>query len=120
MSEKLTARLERRTVIAPAVLEIVFRMLEPERLAFRAGQVVPIDVRRKDGGLTPRTFSIASAGPGETLRLITRVYEGGAASAFFAGLTTEDRVTLTGPDGGFVLDPAHGGDLVLAATGTGI
>src|SRR5262249_2306879 len=57
---------------------------------------------------------------GDVLRFIIRVIPEGRASDFLMSLPLGTTVNMTGPHGFFVLDPVHAGDLVFAATGTGI
>src|SRR5437879_12812231 len=45
---------------------------------------------------------------------------GGLASEFFGRLRPGDEIRFTGPMGFFVLELAHPGDAVFAATGTGV
>jgi len=44
----------------------------------------------------------------------------GAASHYLMSLPLGAEVNLTGPHGFFVLDPAHAGDVIFGATGTGL
>jgi ferredoxin-NADP reductase len=121
----LVAALERRTMIAPGIAEIVFVMRSPDRLAFKAGQFVSIAVDEQvgpDGAPLPRrSYSIAShSSDGDHLRFIIRVIPTGAASHYLMTLPLGAEVNLTGPHGFFVLDAAHAGDVVFGATGTGL
>ena len=56
----------------------------------------------------------------DVLRFIIRVIPEGKASDYLMALPLGTMVNMTGPHGFFVLDPAHAGDVVFAATGTGI
>ncbi len=67
-----------------------------------------------------RSYSIASRPDAAGLDLVVRLIEGGAASRWLSGLAIGDEVRFTGPMGFFVLELQHAGDLVFAATGTGI
>src|SRR5438067_2040360 len=68
-----------------------------------------------------RSYSIASMSDhGESLRFLIRVIPGGVASDFFLHLPLGSTVEMTGPHGFFVLAPQHPGDVVFAATGTGL
>jgi len=120
----LVAALAARRELAPGIAELVFEMRSPETLAFRAGQFVSIAVdeaEARTGASTRRSYSIASpTSAGGKLRFIIRVMPEGAASAFLMGLPLGGEVHLTGPHGFFVLDPAHAGDVVFGATGTGL
>src|SRR4051794_31556093 len=121
----LVAALSGRTMIAPGIAELVFEMRSPARLPFRAGQFVSVAVDETETakGASPprRSYSIAShSADGDRLRFIIRVMPEGAASHYLMNLAVGAEVNLTGPHGFFVLDPAHTGDVVFGATGTGL
>jgi len=126
-SGPLTAELTARTIIAPGIADLTFRMRSPERLVFQAGQFVSLDVApaaapaagsSKSGR---RSYSIASqSDEGQTLRFIIRVIPSGAASELLMSIPIGDAVRMTGPHGFFVLADSHPGDIVFGATGTGI
>jgi ferredoxin-NADP reductase len=119
----LTAELSGRAVIAHGIADLAFTMRSPQRLVFRAGQFVSIALPSDDlGGTVPRrSYSIASqSDAGDVLRFIIRVIPEGKASDYLMELPLGTTVNMTGPHGFFVLDAAHPGDVVFAATGTGI
>jgi ferredoxin-NADP reductase len=125
MPGPLTALLGAREVIAPGIADLAFRMESPERLHFQAGQFVslalPSGATGEAASIPRRSYSIASqSDAGEVLRFIIRVIPEGKASDFLMAMPIGTRVTMTGPHGFFVLDPVHAGDIVFAATGTGI
>lgn len=122
MAHALKARLARRTVVADGVVDFVFEMIDPPALAFRAGQFVTLAVGKDEAGRdVRRSYSIASRSDrGAALRFIIRIVPGGVGSDFFEGLEVGAEVPMTGPHGFFVLDPEHKGDVVFAATGTGL
>src|SRR5262245_147899 len=125
MPGPLTAELRARAVISPGIAELAFAMRSPERLAFRAGQFVslalPAPPDEGVGGVPRRSYSIASqVSAGDILRFIIRVIPQGKASDYLMALPIGTAVNMTGPHGFFVLDPVHAGDIVFAATGTGI
>jgi ferredoxin-NADP reductase len=126
MAGPLTAELRARAVIGQGIAELTFTMRSPERLAFRAGQFVslalPSGPTDEVAGAVPRrSYSIASqSDAGDTLRFIIRVIPEGKASDYLMELPLGSAVNMTGPHGFFVLDPAHAGDIVFAATGTGV
>jgi len=126
MPGPLTAELRERAVIAPGIAELAFAMRSPAKLDFRAGQFVSLAVPTPDSAAgappTPRrSYSIASQShAGDVLRFIIRVIPEGTASDYLMGLPIGATVGMTGPHGFFVLDPVHAGDVVFAATGTGI
>src|SRR3954453_5924444 len=129
----LTVQLTTRTIIAPGIADLSFRMRSPDRLSFQAGQFVSIDVDPAVGHLVGhpvehaggkparRSYSIASqSDQGESLRFIIRVIPSGAASELLMSIPIGESVRMTGPHGFFVLDAAHPGDVVFGATGTGV
>ena len=127
MPGPLVAELTARAVIAPGIAELSFAMRSPERLMFRAGQfvslaLVPGEAAAAETDVLPRrSYSIASqSDAGDVLRFIIRVIPEGKASAYLMSLPLGAQVAMTGPHGFFVLDPVHHGDVVFAATGTGI
>ena len=122
MSQPLTARLVRRTALAEAVYDLVFALVEPPALAFRAGQFVTLAVGKDAAGFdVRRSYSIASpSDAGQELRFIIRIVPGGVASAYFLALPLGATVPMTGPHGFFVLAEHHPGDVLFAATGTGV
>jgi CDP-4-dehydro-6-deoxyglucose reductase len=126
MPGPLLAELTARAAIAPGIVELSFAMRSPERLVFRAGQfvslaVTPGEAAPEAGVLPRRSYSIASqSDAGDVLRFIIRVIPEGKASAYLMSLPLGAQVAMTGPHGFFVLDPVHHGDVVFAATGTGI
>jgi CDP-4-dehydro-6-deoxyglucose reductase, E3 len=122
MPGPLTARLVSRASVATDVVDVAFDVIDPPRLAFRAGQFVTLTVGSDPSGQNlRRSYSIASMSDhGENLRFLIRVIPGGVASDFFLNLPLEAEVEMTGPHGFFVLAPHHPGDVVFAATGTGL
>jgi CDP-4-dehydro-6-deoxyglucose reductase len=122
-SGPLTAQLTTRTIIAPGIADLAFRMRSPETLSFKAGQFVSLDVDApvESGKPARRSYSIASqSDQGDQLRFIIRVIPSGAASELLMSIPIGETVRMTGPHGFFVLDPLHPGDIVFGATGTGI
>lgn len=125
MPGPFTVELCARAVIAPGIADLAFAMRSAERLAFRAGQFVslalPDGEDQAAGAIPRRSYSIASqSNAGEILRFIIRVIPEGRASDYLMALPIGAPVNMTGPHGFFVLDPVHAGDVVFAATGTGI
>jgi CDP-4-dehydro-6-deoxyglucose reductase, E3 len=127
MPGPLSAELRARAVIAPGIAELAFAMRSPERLAFRAGQFVSLALPSPTSpdeaaiAIPRRSYSIASqSDAGDVLRFIIRVIPEGKASDYLMALPLGATVNMTGPHGFFVLDQAHAGDIVFAATGTGI
>ena len=118
----LRAVLASRAFLAPGIVDLVFSMKTPERIAFRPGQFVSFDAGRDRAGLPHRrSYSIASPRVADDhLRFIIRVIPDGAASTYLLDLPIGSEVAMTGPHGFFVLEPAHAGDSLFGTTGTGI
>ncbi|MSP63267.1 MAG: FAD-dependent oxidoreductase [Myxococcales bacterium] len=108
--------------LAKDVVEYVLALAEDDvGLAWRPGQFISIACgRRDDGEPILRSYSIASLPGCGTVDLVVKLIEGGAASDWFRRLQEGEAVRFTGPMGFFVLDLVHPGDLVFAATGTGV
>lgn len=115
------ARLVRRETVARYTVEFVFSHDEPD-LRFRPGQFISVRVGMDaDNNPILRSYSIAS--PPERrgeLVLILRMVPDGAGSDYFDELRVSDPIEFTGPMGFFVNDLEHSGDVIYAATGTGI
>ncbi len=122
MAGPISTCLVAQTTLATDVLEFVFEIRAPVDFAFCGGQFVTLSVGRDASGLPiRRSYSIASSpGDGKRLRLLVKLTAGGVAGGFFRALQRGDPVEMTGPHGFFVLDKRHPGDVVIAATGTGI
>jgi ferredoxin-NADP reductase len=108
--------------LTEGVLEWRLRLLDPPRVSFRAGQYLSLDCGLDEHGLPQRrAYSIVSPpADGATLAICAKLIAGGLGSRFLQDLQEGDEVDFTGPMGMFVLDLQHPGDVVFAATGTGI
>lgn len=121
-----TARFVDRTLINQDVADLRFALDEPDSLGFAGGQFVTLAVGSTPDGRHPirRSYSIASSagdtGRAQTLRFLVKIVPGGPASDFFMSTPLGKTVPMTGPHGFFVLRDEHPGDVVFAATGTGI
>jgi CDP-4-dehydro-6-deoxyglucose reductase len=118
----IVTELSARTIIAPGIADLSFRMISPARLEFQAGQFVSIAVEGNEAlSSARRSYSIASqTDAGDQLRFIIRVIPSGAASELLMFLPVGAGMRMTGPHGFFVLDAQHAGDVVFGATGTGV
>lgn len=118
----MTTRLAHRKPIATDVVDLAFDLIEPASLPFHGGQFVTLAVGRDaEGRPVRRSYSIASpSDEGSRLRFLVKLNTGGPAADFFAQLPIGAAVDMTGPHGFFVLDADHAGDVVFAATGTGL
>jgi len=106
------------------VKEIAFKLLQPDRLSFQAGQYIAIEVTEmKDGRprQNNRPYSIVSP-PEETevIRLCVNLVNGGPGSSYLHTLKVGDRVSFLHPFGYFVLKTAADAPILFVATGTGI
>lgn len=97
-----------------------FKLIDPPRMEFKAGQFVIINVP-KDNATVKRAYSVASP-PHEplTLDLCIQHVEGGIASTWFWQLKEGTPVTLSGPHGNFLLKEPLDYEPVFIATGTGV
>ncbi len=122
MAAAFHAAFRSRTPVAHDTVELTFDLTDPALADFRAGQFVTLTVGADPTGKDlRRSYSIVGAtGSGRPLRLIIRLVDGGPGSAFWNQLKVGEPVAMTGPHGFFTLPPEHPGDLVFAATGTGL
>jgi CDP-4-dehydro-6-deoxyglucose reductase, E3 len=122
MPQPIRARLASSEPVADGVLDMRFDLLEPAAMPFRAGQFMTLAVGKDATGLpVRRSYSIASrSDEPQSLRFIIRIVPQGIASDFWNALPVGAEVEMTGPHGFFVLDAQHAGDVVFAATGTGL
>jgi CDP-4-dehydro-6-deoxyglucose reductase, E3 len=122
MAGPISTRLLRQSTLATDVLAFVFEILAPTDFTFCGGQFVTLSVGKDAlGQPIRRSYSIASSpDDGKQLRLIVKLTAEGPAGGFFRALKLGDTIEMTGPHGFFVLDRSHPGDVVFAATGTGI
>ena len=115
------AELVRRAPLADGIDAFELRLAPPAPLAFRPGQFISLRVGEDaHGAAILRSYSIASSPGLDRLTLVVRRIPGGAAGGWFDRLAIGVPVRFTGPMGFFVLELAHPGDVVFAATGVGI
>lgn len=118
MAEK-RARVRTIRELAPSVLLCDFEMIDPRAMAFRPGQF--ISIRMSPDGRVRRSYTIASFPErADRFELVVKLVPSGMGSEFFRALRPGDEIGFTGPMGFFVPDPAHPGDVVFVATGSGI
>jgi CDP-4-dehydro-6-deoxyglucose reductase, E3 len=118
----VATRLAARAQVTPDVVELWFDVIEPVPLRFRGGQYVTM-MLGLDGEGQPvrRSFSVASLSDGGSrLRFFIRMPKGAPLFELFSALPLGFEVPMTAPSGALVLAPHHGGDVVFAATGTGL
>lgn|GEM_PF-1328154 len=107
-------------MVAHGVRRVRLRMLEPDRMGYRAGQYIVLHARSGDGTVVKRAYSLASA-PGEDpeFSLCVRRIPERPASGFVHSVATGTEVTFSGSWGKFVVDDRER-NLVLVCTGTGM
>jgi len=106
--------------LARDMREIRLRLTEPDRIEFRPGQYVQVEVPAR-GGPVHRAYSISSS-PSEQgeVELIVRLVPGGVGSTYLHNVEVGDDVTFTGPYGEFILSEAPDTEVVCVAGGCGI
>jgi CDP-4-dehydro-6-deoxyglucose reductase len=122
MPQPIRVRLVEREPIADGVVDVRLDLVEPAEIQFRPGQFMTLPVGKDASGHDHRrSYSIASL-PDQlrSLRFIIRILTHGLASDFWKSLPVGAEVEMTGPHGFFTLEPQHSGDVVFAATGTGL
>lgn len=100
------------------ILQVKFKLIEPETIDFKPGQYAQIEV---PGMEIQRAYSIAS-NPKDTgfLELIIRQVPGGKATTFVhKALEVGDKIRILGPFGHFFLDEHSDRDMVCIAGGSG-
>jgi ferredoxin-NADP reductase len=114
------ALVDRIEVLSYNVRSFRFRLVEPGRLEFKAGQFVILNVPH-EGKVVKRAYSIASA-PHEpaAVELCVQHVEGGIASTYFWKLKEGETVSISGPHGNFLLKEPMDYEPVFMATGTGV
>ncbi len=115
------ARVAKVSTLHPDVLVIEAELTDPPELSWRAGQFVSLRCPRGDDPNARRSYSIASS-PAVRSRfeLLVKLIPDGIGSDLFRNLGAGDELHFTGPMGFFTCDLQHSGDVVFAATGTGI
>jgi benzoate/toluate 1,2-dioxygenase reductase component len=112
MSSPLEARLLRRSLLAPGLLELT--LSRPPGFLFTPGQSVSLSVQGVE-----RDYSIASGADEPVLRFLVRLVTGGAMSGRLSSLADGAVLGLAGPRGFLTHEPSAR-SAVLIATGTGI
>ena len=114
------ATIERIDVLSYNVRSFRFKLIEPPRLDFKAGQFVISNVPH-EGKTVKRAYSVASP-PHEpqAVELCVQHVEGGIASTYFWKLKAGDPVSISGPHGTFLLKESLDYEPIFMATGTGV
>src|SRR4051812_5562432 len=87
----------------------------------KPGQHVDVRLTADDGYQTERSYSIASAPPGEQVQITVERLDDGEVSPYLTEeLRPGDKLELRGPIGGyFTWDVADGGPMLLVGGGSG-
>jgi NAD(P)H-flavin reductase len=104
------------------VRELDLRLVEPARIAFKAGQFLSFEVGRNEKGQSLiRPYSIASPpSRPDVLTLLFNLVPGGPGSTYLFSLKEGDDTQFKGPAGAFYLREDLARDHLFVATGTGI
>ena len=120
--QKFTAEVWKIRDLTHDVREIMLRLVEPPRIAFKAGQFISFEVP-KEGFPRPvtRPYSIASPPSQDNIvTLVLNLVVGGPGSTYLFRLKEGDETRFTGPAGNFYLHDDPDRDRLFVATGTGI
>jgi ferredoxin-NADP reductase len=98
------------------------RLRLPGLAGHRAGQHVDVRLTAPDGYTAVRSYSVASARPGDELDLTVEELSDGEVSPYLVhGVSVGDMLEIRGPVGGwFVWDPADPSPVQLIAGGSGV
>lgn len=100
-SVSLTATLQQKIKLTPVVLLIQFKLEGDQKIKFRAGQYITVNIP-VGNETVERSFSIASSpADQDQIELLVRLMNGGIASNFFEKLNIGETVRLEGPKGNF-------------------
>lgn len=115
------ATLERIVEWNTATRSLFLRLDGGERLTFKPGQFVSIEVATRGGELLVRPYSIASSPEeGGLLEICVDMVPEGPGSAYLFGLREGAQLRFKGPFGSFVVDEPPAAETVFIADGTGI
>jgi ferredoxin-NADP reductase len=98
------------------------RLRLPGLTGHRAGQHVDVRLTAPDGYTAVRSYSVASARPGDEIDLTVEELADGEVSPYLVrGVSVGDQLEVRGPVGGwFVWDPADPSPVQLIAGGSGV
>ena len=119
MLQTFKTKLIKKTQLTHDIYLLEFKLTEPERLEFKAGQYMMLLCPQSDGTNLRRLYSIASNTKNhDTFQLVAEIIPNGVASNYFLSMNINDTVDFQGPAGMFILKRSH--HRVFLATGTGI
>lgn len=114
-----TATLVAARMLSRDVRELTFEPDAP--LTFEPGQWVSLKIPRADGGVLPRSYSIASAPRADgRFDLAVTLVEGGEGSTWLHGAPLGASLEVSDATGFFTLPEALSRPLLMVATGTGV
>lgn len=120
MISKFQTTLDKINRLTSDVLLFRFKLNNPEKLIFKAGQYMILTITQPNGQLIKRLYSIASEENNNTgFDLLVKIVFGGTASTYLNQLKEDDQVEFEGPAGLFTLRESNKGKIFLV-TGTGI
>ena len=114
--------------LAPDIFEKIFRLVEPRKLKYSAGNYTSVRVADGKQPLVFRAYTFASCGSDSTeFKLCVKLFrtdsgEEGRGSGYLKNLKVGERVEFFGPagEGSFVSRGKDSEPLFLLGTGTGI
>jgi len=117
--EKYDAEVISTKDVTPSIKEIVFDLIEPETIDFKAGQYVQVQVP-DNGDTVDRAYSIASEeSVQDKVMLTVQLIEGGLGSTYLHELEEGDGVEFTGPFGDFYVQESDA-KIIGVAGGVGL
>ncbi|MCF7890744.1 2Fe-2S iron-sulfur cluster binding domain-containing protein [Candidatus Bipolaricaulota bacterium] len=117
--EKFEAKVISTRDVTPSIKEIIFDLIEPETIDFKAGQYVQVQVPT-NGDTVDRAYSIASEeSVQDRVMLNVQLIEGGLGSTYLHELEEGDQVEFTGPFGDFYVQPSDA-KIIGVAGGVGL
>jgi len=120
MLAEIKTKLNKKTQLTHDVWLYNFSPLGSSELIFTPGQYLILPVKKTNGEIINRLYSIASpANQKNSFDLLIRLIPNGLASTFFSSLQSNDEVDFLGPAGVFSVKN-HNRSLVFLATGTGL
>ena len=112
---------EASRAVTPNIRELTFRLTDPDKISFQAGQYVQVQAPDPESGEPVyRAYSMSSMpSVKDRISLNVRLEPGGIASTYLHKLAEGDAVKFSGPYGDFLF--AHSGrDVTCLATGVGL
>lgn len=120
-SDRRAQLVERRLLAAGGTLQLTFRVIDGQPFDFLPGSFVSVASRIPNVGNRHSPYCLVSR-PGEApnFRLLVRLVDSGARSAWLGALKVDDLISFRGPGGHSMLPRLRDHDLILCATGVGV